>query len=161
VDSQYGIGVHADSGIAAIAARIFLSCRAVTENRTSNLRGRGQHRAGVERAVRADGERPAGSGVAEPADRLGQEALRAAGGAGRATAEPGEEHLPGLGQRRELRVVAADLGVAEPGANVRSAVWWNLRELLDPAMGAMLALPEDDELTADLTTRNGTSARAG
>lgn len=36
--------------------------------------------------------------------------------------------------------------------NVRSAAWWNMRELLDPAMGATLALPEDDELTADLTT---------
>lgn len=36
--------------------------------------------------------------------------------------------------------------------NVRSAAWWNLRELLDPAMGATLALPPDDDLTADLTT---------
>lgn len=32
----------------------------------------------------------------------------------------------------------------------RSAAWWNLRELLDPAAGATLALPEDDELTAEL-----------
>ncbi|MCW2721012.1 MAG: hypothetical protein JWR81_4834 [Pseudonocardia sp.] len=38
MDSQYGIGFNAESGIAAIAARILLSCRAVTENRTSNLR---------------------------------------------------------------------------------------------------------------------------
>jgi hypothetical protein len=38
VDSQYGIGTHADSGIASIAARIFLSYRTVTENRTPNLR---------------------------------------------------------------------------------------------------------------------------
>ena len=37
VDSQYGIGVHAVSSIASIAARIFLSCRAVTENRTFNV----------------------------------------------------------------------------------------------------------------------------
>lgn len=35
-------------------------------------------------------------------------------------------------------------------SNKRSAAWWNLRELLDPARGATLALPEDDELTADL-----------
>lgn len=35
--------------------------------------------------------------------------------------------------------------------NVRSASWWNLRELLDPANGATLALPPDDELTAELT----------
>lgn len=32
----------------------------------------------------------------------------------------------------------------------RAAAWWNLRELLDPALGATLALPEDDELTAEL-----------
>lgn len=36
--------------------------------------------------------------------------------------------------------------------NLRSAAWWNLRELLDPAMDAQLALPEDDDLTADLVT---------
>jgi len=35
--SQYGIGCHADSSIASIATRIRLSCRAVIENRTSNL----------------------------------------------------------------------------------------------------------------------------
>lgn len=35
--------------------------------------------------------------------------------------------------------------------NVRSASWWNLRELLDPAYGAVLALPVDDLLTGDLT----------
>lgn len=37
-------------------------------------------------------------------------------------------------------------------ANLRSASWWHLRELLDPAMGATLALPPDDELTAELVT---------
>ncbi|MCW2538572.1 MAG: pas60 [Frankiales bacterium] len=35
--------------------------------------------------------------------------------------------------------------------NARSAAWWRLRELLDPAYGAMLALPPDDLLTGDLT----------
>lgn len=35
--------------------------------------------------------------------------------------------------------------------NVRSAAWWNLRELLDPAYGATLALPDDDLLIGDLT----------
>jgi hypothetical protein len=35
--SQYGIGCQASSGIASIAARTRLSCRAVMENRTSNL----------------------------------------------------------------------------------------------------------------------------
>lgn len=35
--------------------------------------------------------------------------------------------------------------------NCRSASWWNLRELLDPASGNDLALPPDDVLTGDLT----------
>jgi hypothetical protein len=35
--------------------------------------------------------------------------------------------------------------------NCRSAAWWHLRELLDPAYGAALALPDDDKLTGDLT----------
>jgi hypothetical protein len=34
--------------------------------------------------------------------------------------------------------------------NLRAAAWWHLREQLDPAYGATLALPEDDQLTADL-----------
>jgi hypothetical protein len=37
-------------------------------------------------------------------------------------------------------------------ANVRSAAYWNVRELLDPAFGAELALPPDDLLVSDLTT---------
>jgi hypothetical protein len=36
--------------------------------------------------------------------------------------------------------------------NLRSAAWWNLRELLDPALDARLCLPPIDDLTADLTT---------
>lgn len=35
--------------------------------------------------------------------------------------------------------------------SVRSASYWHLRELLDPAQGSTLALPPDDELTAELT----------
>lgn len=35
--------------------------------------------------------------------------------------------------------------------NWRAAAWWNMRELLDPAMDARLALPPNDDLTADLT----------
>jgi hypothetical protein len=37
-------------------------------------------------------------------------------------------------------------------ANVRSAAYWNLRELLDPAFEPTLMLPPDDLLTSDLTT---------
>ncbi len=35
--------------------------------------------------------------------------------------------------------------------NKRSAAWWNLREMLDPANGSQIALPPDDLLTGDLT----------
>lgn len=35
--------------------------------------------------------------------------------------------------------------------NSRSAMWWTLRQLLDPAFGATLAIPPDDQLTGDLT----------
>lgn len=34
--------------------------------------------------------------------------------------------------------------------NCRSAAWWGLRELLDPAYDATIALPPDDNLTGDL-----------
>ena len=43
--------------------------------------------------------------------------------------------------------VTGELGFA----NVRSAAWWLLRELLDPSRGSDLALPPDDLLTGDLT----------
>lgn len=36
--------------------------------------------------------------------------------------------------------------------NVRSAAYWNLRELLDPAYDPVLALPPDDLMISDLTT---------
>jgi hypothetical protein len=36
-------------------------------------------------------------------------------------------------------------------ANRRAAAWWKLRERLDPANGADVALPTDDLLTGDLT----------
>jgi hypothetical protein len=36
-------------------------------------------------------------------------------------------------------------------ADLRSAAWWNVREMLDPARNPTLALPPDDDLTADLT----------
>lgn len=34
--------------------------------------------------------------------------------------------------------------------NCRSAAWWGLREMLDPAGGSELALPPDDQLTGEL-----------
>ncbi|WP_329368759.1 hypothetical protein OG896_24630 [Streptomyces sp. NBC_00669] len=64
---------------------------------------------------------------------------------------------------RELRVpVLAYTGAAKTHArtregefgftNVRSAAYWHVRELLDPAYSPTLALPPDDLLHADLTT---------
>lgn len=49
--------------------------------------------------------------------------------------------------RTEHKDRSGELGFA----NIRSAAWWNLREILDPAFGAQLALPPDDQLTGDLT----------
>lgn len=36
--------------------------------------------------------------------------------------------------------------------NKRSAAWWFMREMLDPANGLDIALPDDDELIGDLST---------
>lgn len=35
--------------------------------------------------------------------------------------------------------------------NMRSYLWWRMREALDPALGSKVCLPPDDELKADLT----------
>lgn len=36
--------------------------------------------------------------------------------------------------------------------NIRAAAWYNLREMLDPSAGAVVALPDDDDLLGDLTS---------
>lgn len=47
--------------------------------------------------------------------------------------------------------------------NLRAEAWWRLREALDPAFGATLALPPDDEdlLLSDLTTPHYTETSRG
>jgi hypothetical protein len=45
--------------------------------------------------------------------------------------------------------------------NVRSAAWWNMRELLDPARDAVICLPPHDQLTADLTAPSFKSLTGG
>jgi hypothetical protein len=45
--------------------------------------------------------------------------------------------------------------------NKRSAAWWRLRELLDPANGHELALPPDDLLTGDLTAPHWRTTSGG
>jgi hypothetical protein len=49
--------------------------------------------------------------------------------------------------RSDRRDRSGELGFV----NKRAEGWWNLRELLDPAYGAVLALPADDMLIGDLT----------
>jgi hypothetical protein len=70
---------------------------------------------------------------------------------------------------RELRVpVIAYTGSAKTDArdrtrefgfvNVRSAAYWRVRELLDPAFGAEVMLPPNELLLSDLTTPTWTVA---
>lgn len=47
---------------------------------------------------------------------------------------------------------ATDMSGLTGFRNVRSQLWWMMRELLDPVNDAVLALPPDDKLTGDLTT---------
>ncbi|WP_166345079.1 hypothetical protein [Phytoactinopolyspora limicola] len=42
--------------------------------------------------------------------------------------------------------------------NCRAAAWWALREMLDPINGLPIELPDDDELTAELTAPKWTQA---
>jgi hypothetical protein len=46
-------------------------------------------------------------------------------------------------------------------ANQRAAAWWRMRELLDPAGGAVVALPDDDELVGDLCSPRWKMTSAG
>jgi len=41
-------------------------------------------------------------------------------------------------------------------ANVRAAMWWNVREMLDPQYGSEICLPPDERLTLDLITPHWT-----
>lgn len=64
------------------------------------------------------------------------------------------EHFPekriypfNASESTELKDKAKELGYA----NKRTAAWWNMRELLDPAFDSDIALPPCDILTGDLT----------
>lgn len=46
-------------------------------------------------------------------------------------------------------------------SNKRSAAWWHMRELLDPAYGSTIALPPDDLLIGDLTAPHRGKMTAG
>lgn len=63
-----------------------------------------------------------------------------------------EENLAGLGFNAGKPCKATDRSGDNGFINLRSAAWWNLREMLDPANGENIMLPPDDELIGDLTT---------
>ena len=65
------------------------------EKRTFRLSAGGHHGVGVEAAVGAHGELPAGPAVAHPAHRLPQEVGGTASGVGPALTQPRHQHLPG------------------------------------------------------------------
>lgn len=86
------------------------------------------------------------------------------------TAKGGRPIVDGIGigagvvaRLRELKI-GVDAFIASAGTefldrsgelgfvNLRAAAWWSLRERLDPAFGATIALPPDDLLTGDLVT---------
>jgi hypothetical protein len=97
VESQYGIGCHADSSIRSSDPLVLPS-----SDREPDVEfgGRRDHRLRVERAVGPHRQLPGGARVPHPADGLGQEALRASGGARGPAAQPAHQHLPGLRKSR-------------------------------------------------------------
>lgn len=52
------------------------------------------------------------------------------------------------GSGTDLVDIAGELGFVDK----RSAAWWRMREMLDPANGFGIALPQDDELTGELVS---------
>ena len=72
----------------------------------------GGHGVGMEAAVGAHGELPAGPAVAHPAHRLPQKVGGAAGGVGPALPQPGQQHAAGAGGNGRQRVIAPLAGVA-------------------------------------------------
>jgi len=63
-----------------------------------------------------------------------------------------ETHTKPLAYVGSARTTVRDRSGKYGFVNVRSAAYWNMRELLDPAYEPMLALPPDDLMISDLTT---------
>jgi hypothetical protein len=76
-DSQHGIGVHASSAMASMAARIFFVLPGGHGELDPELDRGAEHGAAVEGAVRADRQLAGRPSVTDPGHRLGQERLRA------------------------------------------------------------------------------------
>ena len=61
-----------------------------------------------------------------------------------------EQHFNVIGFNASERATQSDRSGEVQFLNQRSQGWWHLRELLDPAYGPVIALPEDNELIGDL-----------
>ena len=79
MESQYGIGAQASSVDRLDRGPDLLVLPGGHRELHAQLDRGSEHGAAVEGTVGADRELPGGAGVTDPADGLGQEALRAAG----------------------------------------------------------------------------------
>jgi hypothetical protein len=61
-----------------------------------------------------------------------------------------EQHFNVLAFNASERPTSRDRSGELAFLNRRAEGWWHLRDLLDPAYGAVIALPDDDELIGDL-----------
>lgn len=62
-----------------------------------------------------------------------------------------EEKLSGVSFIAGAKCTGKDRSGEQGFVNLRSAAWYNMREMLDPESGDDVALPPDDDLTGDLT----------
>ena len=62
-----------------------------------------------------------------------------------------EQGLPVVAFNASAKTEARDRTGELGFVNCRAAAWWQMRELLDPANGSEVALPDDDLLVGDLT----------
>ncbi len=62
-----------------------------------------------------------------------------------------EQDYPVIAFNSAARATERDSSGQMSFLNRRAAAWWRLRELLDPASGADVSLPDDDLLLGDLT----------
>ena len=72
-----------------------------------------------------------------------------------------EQKAPVAGFNASERSVRRDKTGSFGFVNKRAEAWWRLREMLDPSGDAELCLPDDDELTGELTSPRWTVTSAG
>lgn len=85
---------------------------------------------------------------ANPAARAVVDIIGIGAGVGHRLREMGKKALFfSAGARTKRKDKSGEMGFAD----TRAAAWWLTRELLDPESGVEVGLPDDDELTGDLT----------